>query len=200
MRDQILLVVVAVIKLIIATFIVLVLAIVTTCSPLEESSSREILLAGGLNFCEEGGYSMAKTIAKGPTDTAFSGSTTLTVPIPGLNWTTDFRPLSKVPGEVVAVNVTCPVDQPETIRFSQRKIANVYNGINLDPAVHLPVKAGTATLIELRQLWVETDSVDTTYRKVIPVKVGITLTLPAYGNVTATMCLDTLKRAVAATF
>jgi len=143
---------------------------------------------------------MTKSIVTGPTDTAFSGSTTLAVPIPGLNWTADFRMLPSSPGEVVATNVTTPVDQPETVRFSQRAKANIYQGTNIDPTAYLPVKNGTSTLLELRQTLVETDSGDASYRKLIPVRAAITLDIPSYGNVTAAMVLSLVQRAVALAF
>lgn len=144
---------------------------------------------------------MAKVLVKGPTDTPFAGSTALTLPIPGLNWTTDFRRQPVGPtGEVIAVNVTAPTDQPETVRFSQRAVPNVYAGQAIDAASQLPSKTGTATLIELKQNWVQTDSVDALYRRAIPMKCTIALTLPTYGDITADMVLDLLKRTVACAF
>lgn len=144
---------------------------------------------------------MAKVIVKGPIDTVFAGSTALTVPIPGLNWTTDFRRLPvSASGEVIAINVTSPTDQQEAFRFSQRSVANIYAGQAIDASSQLPSKTGTATLIELRQNWVQTDTVDAMYRRAIPMKCGITLTLPTYGDITADMVLDLLKRTVAAAF
>lgn len=143
---------------------------------------------------------MAKVIATGTTDTAFAGSTALTVPIPGLNWGVDFRSLSSVPGEVIATNLSSPMDQPETFRFSQRAKANIYAGTDIDVSAYLPTRQGLDTLIECREVWVETDTLDSTYRKLMPGKCGITLSFPAYGNVTPEMVLSLLKRTVAAAF
>lgn len=138
---------------------------------------------------------MAKSIATGYTDTAIAGNPAMQVVVGKLNFASDHRVVSEVPGEIVTSNVTCPVDQPETFRFSQKEIANVYAQTNIDPSARLSITNGKATLLELREVWVETDSVDTTYRKLIPVKVGIQFTIPSYGNVTQAMILTALLRA-----
>lgn len=143
---------------------------------------------------------MAKSISLGYTDTAVGGFANNPQTLPALNWGVDHTPISDVPGETVTTNLSSPVDQPETFRFAQRKVANVYAGTDVDPSAFLPVRQGTSTLIELRQVWVETDSVDTAYRKLIPVKCGITLTIPSYGNITADQAMVVLKRTLAGAF
>lgn len=143
---------------------------------------------------------MAKTIGTGYTDTAIGGFANNPQTLPAINWSVDHSPIVEVPGEVVTTNLSCPVDQPETFRFAQRKVANVYASTDVDPSAYLPVRQGTSTLVELREVWVETDSTDATYKKLIPVKCGITLTLPAYGGITADMALALARRALAGTF
>lgn len=143
---------------------------------------------------------MAKNIAYGFTDTAVGGFASNPQTLVALNWAVDHDILSDVPGEAVTTNLSSPVDQPETFRFAQRKVANVYAGTDVDPSAYLPVRQGTSTLIEMREVWVETDSTDATYRKLIPVKVGITLTFPSYGNITADMALASVKRCASALF
>lgn len=138
---------------------------------------------------------MTKSIATGYTDTAIAGNPAMTVTVGKLNYLSDFRKSSVSPTEVLATNVTCPVDQPETIRISQKPITNIYANLDVDPSGYLPNKKGTATLLELREIWVETDSVDATYRKYIPAKVGITLQLPQYAGVTAAMAQTLALRA-----
>lgn len=143
---------------------------------------------------------MTKSIATGYTDTAISGNPAMTVTVGKLNFATDHRVVSEVPGEIVTSNVTCPIDQPETFRFSQKEIANVYAQTNIDPSARLPITNGKATLLELREVWVETDSTDATYRKLIPVKVGIQFTIPAYGSITADMAMVAILRAAGLIF
>jgi len=144
---------------------------------------------------------VTKSIATGYTDTAIAGSPTMQVAIGKLNYVADHRILVDTPGEVITTNLTCPVDQPETFRFSQRTVANVYaSDSSIDAAAYLATKQGTATLLENREVWVETDSVDATYRKLIPVKCGITITAPSYGNITSDMLKTLLLRSVALAF
>jgi len=143
---------------------------------------------------------MAKSFVIGPTDTVIAGNSGPAEVNTNLNFADDFRIVSSQAGEVIATNVTCPVDQPETLRFSQRRIANVYNGTDIDQSAFLPTRDGTATLIELRQRWIEVDSEDSTYRKAVPVKAAITLTVPSYGNVSAAQVQDLVYRAFSALF
>lgn len=143
---------------------------------------------------------MAKTLAVGYTDTATSGFAGNDQTLPALNWGVDWGVQVDDPGEFIITNLTCPVDQPETFRFAQRKVANVYAGTDIDSSAYLPTKQGTSTLIELKETWVETDSEDPSYRKDIPIRVGVSMTLPSYGNVTADLVLAALLRAVGGAF
>lgn len=143
---------------------------------------------------------MTKEIAVGYTDSAISGFTSLAPSLPCINWPVDFRQVSADSAELVLTNVTSPVDQAETFRFAQRKVSNVYAGTDIDPSAYLPNRQGTSTLIELRETWMETSTTDETYRKAIPVRVGISFTLPMYGNITAVQALGLVLRCAAAVF
>lgn len=143
---------------------------------------------------------MSKSISHGFTDTAIGGFTDLSPALPILNWGTDLVLQSDEPTEKVYVNVTSPVDQQETIRIAQRRVANVYAGTDIDPSVYLPSKAGTSTLLEVRQFWAETSSTDETYRKIIPVRAGLSFTVPSYGNLTSAECLALAERALSVVF
>lgn len=143
---------------------------------------------------------MTKSIATGYTDTAIGGFTDLSPSLAILNWGQDLVLQSDSPEEKVYTNVTAPVDQPETIRLAQRKVANVYAGTDIDPSAFLPTRLGTSTLVEVRETWAETSSTDETYRKLIPVRCGISFTLPAYGNLTAAQAQALALRTVAALF
>lgn len=142
---------------------------------------------------------MAKTITTGPTDTTVAGAQSLTIPV-ALNYGTDYRVLAKEPGNVVAINVTPVLDQPETLRFASRKVSNIYAGTDIDPSAFLPTRAGQDVLVQLRQTWAETDSGDVSYRKLIPMTANITLRVPSYANVTSDMVAAFAKRAFVALF
>lgn len=138
---------------------------------------------------------MAKSFVKGYTDTAFGSPATLSIIGQNLNYAADFR---IKPGassdEVLATNVTCPKDQPELLRVAQRKIKNVYAGLDIAAENQLAMKSGTATLFEVSQVWVEVESTDATYRKYVPVKVGTIVTVPDYGNITASDLQGLVRR------
>lgn len=143
---------------------------------------------------------MTKSIAPGYTDTAIEGFTALGVNHPAINWSEDFRVLSDQPGEVVLINVVSPVDQPETVRFAQRKVNNVYAGTDIDPSAYLPSRQGTATVVQVRDVLAETSSTDENHRLLAPISCGITLTAPSYVGITPDIAANLLKRAFACFF
>jgi len=137
---------------------------------------------------------MTKSFVKGYTDTAFGVPASLSITPINLNYAADFRVKSSTADEVLATNVTCPKDQPETLRVAQRVIKNVYAGTNIAPEYQLPIKTGTASLFELAQVWVEVESTDATYKRYVPIKVGTILTVPDYGNISADDLRNLVKR------
>lgn len=143
---------------------------------------------------------VTKSIATGYTDSAIAGSPAMTVAVGKLNFAADSLVLSDVPGETILTNRTSPFDQPEVLRFSQKEIKDIYAGTDVDPSARVSVKNGRATLLELRGMWAETDSVDATYKKLIPYKVGIQFNMPSYGSVTAAMALTQILRAFGMVF
>lgn len=142
---------------------------------------------------------MTVSIDKGFTDSPPAGAGTLNIPFTQ-NYAEEYRLLSDSPGEVVMTNVDALIDQPATVRVSQRKVQNVYANSDVDASAYPAVKAGTATLVERREIWAEIDSEDATYRKLLPVKCGITLTVPQNGTIDASMVSDLVLRTLQALF
>lgn len=68
---------------------------------------------------------MAYTTTFGYSD---SVATKLNLAIPTLSYNQDFSVRSEKADEVVLVNTTTPIDQPETLRFATQTIGNIYNG------------------------------------------------------------------------
>lgn len=144
---------------------------------------------------------MAKSIATGYTDTAISGNPAMTVTVGKLNFGVDYlvQPGSST-SEVNLVNATSPRDQQETIRFAQKSVKDIYTGTDIESDARVSVKGGLDTLLELRGVWLETDSVDATYRKLIPYKVGLQFRMPNYSSVTPAMALAQVLRAYGLAF
>lgn len=143
---------------------------------------------------------MAKVLSYGPNDTPVEGVTNLTLTVPPLNFDADFRTLEDEPGRWVAIDVTSPQDQPSTLRIAQQSRPNVYAGTSIDPSVFLPTKKGLDTIIEIREVWSDTESTDPTYLRLAPVRAAITLTLPDSSLVTEDSVMRLVGRAVAALF
>lgn len=140
---------------------------------------------------------MTKSIATGFTSTPIAGVTNPTITVPLQNWAVDFAVTTDAPGDTAVTELTALVDQPVSVRVSQRANSNVYARTDIDPSAYLPSRAGTDTMIERREVWAETDSTDATYRKLSPVRCAVNITVPAYGNITDQQVLDLVKRTLA---
>lgn len=141
---------------------------------------------------------MARTVSYGPNGTAVSGVSSVTFPVAPLNFAADFRKLSEGPGLVVYTDVTSPQDQPSTLRIAQSSRSNVYAGTSIDPSVFLPTKQGTDTIVEIREVWSESDSTDSTYLRMFPVRLALTLTTPNANQVSIASIERLVARAIAA--
>lgn len=143
---------------------------------------------------------MTRSVSYGPNGTSVPDVTAVTFPVAPLNYDADFQLIEDSARRVVYTDVTSPRTQPSTLRIAQQSRPNVYAGTTIDPAVFLPIKKGTDTIIELREVWSEVDSTDTSYLKLFPVRAAITLTLPDADQVTADAVLRLVARAVAALY
>lgn len=140
---------------------------------------------------------MTKSVSYGHNGTAVGGVSALTFAIPPLNYSADFRKVEDGPGKLIMTDLTSPQDQPFTLRIAQSSKANVYAGSSLDPSVFLPNKRGTDTIIEVRAVGAEVDSTDSTYLKMFPVRVAITLSLPDAVQITPAGVSSLIGHAVA---
>lgn len=91
---------------------------------------------------------MTTTISTGYADTPYGGQTWVPVNRPILNFGEDFRIKKSSESELVLVNLTSPLDRPETVRYSVQNVANVYAGTDIDPSVYAPVKRGISLLMQ----------------------------------------------------
>jgi hypothetical protein len=144
---------------------------------------------------------VAKTFGYGPNGSSVPDvSGNIGVLGPALNYDLDFREIESGTGFKVYTDITSPVDQPATIRIAHKERANVYAGTSIDPSVYLPTRRGVDTIIEVREVWTESDSEDSSYLRQVPVRAAITLTLPAYGNVSTEDVEHLLSRLVVSLF
>lgn len=143
---------------------------------------------------------MTKSLSYGPNGTPVEGVTAVTFAVAPLNYTADFAEVESGPGKIVYTDTTSPQDQPSTLRIAQQSRPNVYAGTSVDPSCYLPNRKGTDTIIEIREFWNLTDSTDSTFLNVAPVRCAITMTLPDSSVVTADAVSRLIARGVAALF
>lgn len=143
---------------------------------------------------------MAKVINKGYTDTPVSGVTSLTFPRAILNFKEDFRVKGNQPNEAVLVNITSPVDRPESIRIASSNITNVYTGTSIEPSLCAPTKRGISVLAQVTDIISVTDDTDPDYRIDLPVSYHVVIKIPANENLTSTLIQEGLGRLVSTLF
>lgn len=130
---------------------------------------------------------------------------TKNIAVPQLSYSTDFSVKSETPNEVVITNVTSPLDQPETIRFAQQTIRDIYNGTAVDPTAMSVSRQGISLVVQLNDIFrVTPDSessccCDGGYMD-FPISTHIVIRTPVVQYVTADTVLTVVKRNIAALF
>lgn len=144
---------------------------------------------------------MAKSVDYGYTDTAIEGVTPPVNLAKGLvNFGVDWREIPNGKGEFLIKNITSPTDQEERIRIAFTDIANVYNGSGISSAYQSPSVKGASVLIQLNEVWSETDDTDLTYRVDVPFQAHVVLKFAKANFVTAAAVETAFARLVAALY
>jgi len=139
---------------------------------------------------------MAKQLNTGYTDTPISGVTALELNRGLLNFQADFRVKEESAKELIAVNLTSPVDRIERVKWAATEIANVYTGTPIDPSVMAPSRRGVSIVCQINETWSVTDTVDAAYRVDLPVQAHIVLKVPANENITSAQVEQLVGRLV----
>lgn len=93
---------------------------------------------------------MAVTKSFGYTDTT---TATKSLVIPSLNYVVDFsQKTTGTPSEVILNNLTCPLDQPETLRYAISNIKDVYDGTGIEPSYRSVSRRGVSLVVQLRDV------------------------------------------------
>lgn len=141
---------------------------------------------------------MAKTISKNYTDTGVTGVTSLTVPLSILNYPADYRVKMDEPDEMRLVNVTSPLDRPETIRIARNDVSDIYRGTSIERSVQSVQKSGVSVLCQLTDIYKYSDtSVADAQEEYLPISGHIVLKFPKHEAMTASVLLDFVKRLLA---
>lgn len=96
--------------------------------------------------------------------------------VPQIYWAEDFAITKNDAGTVELTNRTSPINQPETIRFQIRDVANVYAGSRVDPEYYSPVKSGRQFVCSIMDTAKATDATGKTV--LLPCKAHFVMQLP----------------------
>lgn len=122
---------------------------------------------------------------------------TIACTLPAMDYDKDFA-VSHDGDAVVLSNLTTPVDQPETLRYAQYDVANVYKNTDIQPIYRENGVRGKKNIISL----LDTARVTSLDGEVIvdyPVKVAISMEYPLSANLSSADIWRAVVRCIAAT-
>lgn len=143
---------------------------------------------------------MSIVISTGTSDTAISGVTAPAVTLPVINYGVDFRVKTEAAKEVVLVNTTTPLDQPESLRFGYSEIANIYakSGLNSDQ-IPGSVK-GVNLLAQINETLKVSDSANASFAQYLPISAHIVIKAPQSGYITPDVIQALINRLYASLY
>lgn len=146
---------------------------------------------------------MAVIKSFGYTDTT---TATKSLVIPTLNYVNDFsEKKTDTASEVILSNLTCPLDQPETLRYAIQNIKDVYDGTGIEPSYRSVSHRGVSLVVQLRDILRVTQSETETQCCDpgiidLPIETHIVFRVPISQYVDADTVLTVMKRNVAGVF
>lgn len=139
---------------------------------------------------------MSISINSGVRDTAISGVSPITLSVPTLNFSEDYKLKSQGPNEVVLQNITTPLDQPETIRFGFSPIKDIYKNSDVNQDIIVNSRKGVQVLAQLNTVYNVTDSTDAKFVKQLPVSAHLVIKAPQASEITDSLILAVIARLV----
>lgn len=127
----------------------------------------------------------------GYTDTPISGVTAPKITVPVINFNEDYRVKASSAKEATIVNISSPLDQPESIRFAVSEVADVYAGAGLSSEQIIGSKAGTRLLAQLNMTAKVTDESGMIV-SYLPLSAHLVIKVPKSAYVTNDL-IDTVK-------
>lgn len=137
---------------------------------------------------------MSIQISTGCADTAASGVTAPVLTLPVINYAVDFRKKVDTSREVILINTTAPLDQPETIRFGFSEIADIYakSGLNTDQTPG--TKKGVNVLAQINETLKVTDTTNAAFSQYLPISAHLVIKVPQSGYITPDMIKTLINR------
>lgn len=137
------------------------------------------------------------TVSSLTTDTV---TTTKNITVPDLDYKADYSISKDSPEEAILINTTgASLTSPESIRYANTKISNVYVGSEIPTIQQHPIKGGVRTLCELRTTLSATNSVSGLEVE-LPLKGWVCLQVPTVNLVTKQAVEYLLCRALSTAF
>jgi hypothetical protein len=125
------------------------------------------------------------------TDTSISTETTLAIAVPVFSQ--DFVKRETRANEAVISNLTSPLGAVETVRFAYQRVANIYKGTGIEPAMYSPTKTGFSVLAQVNDILVVTDS-DTALQTYLPFSAHLVLRGPQHAAIQGSHLVSMLQR------
>lgn len=125
------------------------------------------------------------------------------VNIPDLDYNKDFAVTKDESDTVVITNVTSPIDQPETIRWSYQNVNDVYRNTGIDPSMTATTKRGVSIVGQVNDVMRVTTDEESGCCGVsydLPLEAHVVIKVPLNQNVTSDVALALVKRAFATLF
>lgn len=139
---------------------------------------------------------MPKVTSFGYTDTAPAGGATKALTRPNLNFAANYSVSTSGDLKAIIVNRTSPMDQPETFRFQETNVANIYEGTSIDPSVYATSKAGISLVVQEQSILRVTDTVDPSFQVDLPLSVHVVVKVPKSQYITAANIETAIARCV----
>lgn len=142
---------------------------------------------------------MAKQLSFVSSDTPISGVTTNPINLELVNFGADFVVKDDAKkGEVLITNSKAPVNAPENFRIATSMIEDAYKGSTIEPNMRTMSKKGVQIYIQHTFVMKETDTTDSTYEALVPVKGWMVLQFPYVATMTADIAEKALRRFIPA--
>lgn len=137
---------------------------------------------------------MSTVISTGTSDTTISGASAPTLTLPIINYGADFRVKTESSSEVVVVNTTSPLDQPESIRFGYSEIADIYAKSGLNSDLVSGTKKGINLLVQVNDTIKVSDPTAPTFVQYLPISAHVVIKVPQSSVITPAVVQTLINR------
>lgn len=141
---------------------------------------------------------MSKIIKTTFTDTPISGVTAPSLPLPVINYNSDFRLKNSTnKDEVIMVNTNCAINEDEKVRIAVSSINDIFktSGIVCDSVGE--TKEGYSLVAQVTRTVTVADDQNPSYTNHLPLSAHIVVKVPKHEAITDTVILALIERACA---